>query len=542
MILLSRVSRAKEELQATRSTEIYFKIEVDSTIHHIPVILGAFVPGLLESVSSKTGPVHYIEKTWKGKGLKEDVLHVHEMLPSSASLLSVPHAICLVARFMTMYSHGYISTGKLFEGNMKRSPFKFGGKEDRAVEKRLYRGGVSLNDFSAYGPRYNSANLLHNVFGLVFDSDKTEGNLHQNVKNSEYLKKYQFGHTDESNQVEDTYATNVLRLKGAVSRQKSTDSSQQTEPSRQKSADSRQKSTDSSQKSTDSSQKPEASSKKSADSSQQTLITLSLEYEDSSTQLSKGKDEEKKKMQKMIAFKREKAEGQIGIGICHILDGRILDETLMKHEYFKANQVEALLKPYVHLSEKEKEDLQLQSVLQVMAMANNLMATHFPNHVPGTTSPFTGPVPGPGPSPFTGPGPGTDPGPGTGAATVCKTASPRLPLDEISIKIRSSVGAGEVSLLEHLRPLVPKLDVSRTYLDLTTIPGSWAAVMMDDIAKLNSMNFAGADVEAEDENFGEACKRALDACGPDATFATRDNCTMDLSHIGRVLFFTGESA
>eukprot|EP00798_Chlamydomonas_sp_ICE-L_P028809 gene28809-31998_t len=172
---------------------------------------------------------------------------------------------------------------------------------------------------------------------------------------------------------------------GAVSRQKSPDSSQQPEASSQKSADSTQKSADSSQKSADSSQNPEASSKKSAASSHQ------------------------------------------------------------PHENFKANQVDALLKPYVHLSEKEKEDLQLQSVLQVMAMANNLMATHFPSHVPGT-SPFTVPVPGPspftvlgpGPSPFTGPGPGTDPGPGTGAATVCKPASPRLPLDENSIKIRSS--------------------------------------------------------------------------------------------------------
>ncbi len=172
MILLSRVSRT-EEVSSLKFEELYFKLEVNSNILHVPVILGAFVPRLFEVLTPKSGTsVHYIDMAWKGKEAHGHVVHVHEMLPSSASLLSVPHASCLVVRILSMFDPAYLASGMFFTTNRKRSGFKEAGLKTAhsAIEKRLYDEKESTNDFTAYGPRYNAANLLHNVFGIVFDA------------------------------------------------------------------------------------------------------------------------------------------------------------------------------------------------------------------------------------------------------------------------------------------------------------------------------------------------------------------------------------
>lgn len=270
---------------------MYFKVQKqgEDETHHVPLILAAFVPGLLEALSPTSADVsvHYVEKTWKGKYAKHDVLHVHEMLPSSASLLSVPHAISLVGRFLAIFEQdAYIEKKMIFTGNMKQDSVKDNENEKaRPVDKRVSE--FSKNDFSAYAPRYNAANLFHNVFNLLLDPESAAGIVERNCRISDYLKS-QFGHTSTSNVGKDVYAENRSRLLGRGGNK------------------------------------------------------LLLEYEDRGTELSKALDEEKKKIQKMIVIKRVKQGKEKEVGICRIKDETILAETLSKMASLKMNDVKAL--------------------------------------------------------------------------------------------------------------------------------------------------------------------------------------------------------
>jgi hypothetical protein len=64
--------------------------------------------------------------------------------------------------------------------------------------------------------------------------------------------------------------------------------------------------------------------------------------------------------------------------------------------------------------------------------------------------------------------------------------------------------------------------------------------MLDEIAALNSLDFQLPDTTPGDME--AACNRALATCSEafPKGFATRENCCLDLSHIGRVLFYTRE--
>jgi len=188
VINLTRVSRTGEVItQGLSDVVFYLQLGAKGQVVNVPVPVAAFVPEIL----SLPGLASYVERTSKIKNMQEDVVHIHDMLPSVASALSMPHAIALVMRLIFLIDTEILDPRKNESMSLfvKRSnkegvafsnwtttdsgvrPIQRNKKSIRTFDANTLGGDEALDDFSPYASRYLAARTFVRL-KLVHESNK----------------------------------------------------------------------------------------------------------------------------------------------------------------------------------------------------------------------------------------------------------------------------------------------------------------------------------------------------------------------------------
>jgi hypothetical protein len=252
------VSRTGEVItQGLSDVVFYLQLGAKGQVVNVPVPVAAFVPEIL---SLPGGPASYVERTSKIKNMQEDVVHIHDMLPSVASALSMPHAIALVMRLIFLIDTEILDPRKNESMSLfvKRSnkegvafsnwtttdsgvrPIQRNKKSIRTFDANTLGGDEALEDFSPYASRYLAARTFVRL-KLVHESNKNKHGgggasssssssvlaivpaanqpLDHMLKDSlmaqnclEYIRSMQYGHKDGSNVIENIYSQNMNQM------------------------------------------------------------------------------------------------------------------------------------------------------------------------------------------------------------------------------------------------------------------------------------------------------------------------------------------
>jgi len=270
VISLTRVGRTGEVItQGLSDVVFYLQLGAKGEVVHVPVSVAAFVPEIL----SLPGLASYVERTSKIKNMQEDVVHIHDMLPSFASALSMPHAIALVLRLIFMVDNEILDPRKNESMSLfvKRSnkdgvaysswtttdsgvrPIQRNKQTIRTFDVNTLDCDEALDDFSPYASRYlaactfvklslvpvsnkkkhgmgassSSTSSFHAVIpGGAPDTSSVNKPLDLMLRDSlmaqnclNYIRSMQYGHRDGSNVIENIYSLNknMMTYKDRVS-------------------------------------------------------------------------------------------------------------------------------------------------------------------------------------------------------------------------------------------------------------------------------------------------------------------------------------
>lgn len=257
VINLTHVSRTGEVIsQALTDTVFWLQLGARGDVVKVPVAIAAFVPELLSSF-----PSSYSERTNKSKQMQQEIIHIHDMLPSTASLLSMPHAIALVLRLMFMIDTEIMDPRKnesmsLFVKRSVKGDSAFSKwtttdsgvrtiqrakKQIKTFDANTLPKDAAVDDFTPYSSRYLAASTFvkmelvpepsinrkkrgsSSVSAIVHPSSvsgpSSSSGIADMLKDSimaqnclDYIRSMQFGHADGSGVIENIYSINTHRM------------------------------------------------------------------------------------------------------------------------------------------------------------------------------------------------------------------------------------------------------------------------------------------------------------------------------------------